>query len=611
MGWFWIALWVVLGFILLAVCVLGYLFYRQYKKIQAVQSFAMPSIPFQNMLGHPDGMLHPCKHLLRAQICDSIDSAYYQLLLTKAFMVFVNDAVEAGKIMTDLVTKGGVYRSFRWNPKVADTMSAEGPAWEARIKTLKEAYAGLKCKEGSMTTALLASLRTAAESGKSINIASLFSLYALDVMSEAAFGYELGAVAGSAEGKELLLYLDTNAAYLKHTSASRFQMMKISFPLWAALPAVSAEAEAKTKEAWGRYLAKMQALVVAEALQHEKANGELRRNVLGDALVSLARQMHATEVAAAAAAGTGAVRPLNLSEDPNICAELHQVLRHGHDCLSAQLQWLFYTLHRRPEERAAVERDLAASSNGAQGVLPPRVEAVLLEVMRMRPAASNFTVRTIEQPYRAKGPNGGYLVPVQEDQGFGPGTPVNVSIYSLQNTRRTWGPKSKDDPWHTESFQPERWLDASQHPEGAGSAASHPSCPFLARNPALASAPSPHNVLYGGVGFKSQSLSFFPFSAGDRRCRGIDLALSVLRRTLLDVVPAFRLDALKADLPEDPGASHFTTVVPVLTMEGQSSVDLAVTRVTEAGVVPKKKKEAHGWAQDDSDDEAGKEGEGQ
>lgn len=599
MGWLWIALWVVLGIILLVVCVLGYLFYRQYKKIEAVASFDMPTIKFQNALGHPDGMLHPCKHLLRAQICDSIDSAYYQLLFSKAFMVFVNDAVEAGRVMTDLVTKGGVYQSFRWNPKVADTMSAEGSAWEARVKALKEAYAGLKCKEGSMTTALLASLRAAAESGKSVNIASLFSLYALDVMSEAVFGYDLGAVAGSAEGAELLLYLDTNAAYLKYTAARKYPMMQISFPLWTSLPAVAAETEAKAKEAWTRYLAKMQALVVSEALQHEKAHGELRKAVLGDALVGLARQMHAAE---AAAAGAGAAGGLNLAEDPNIRAELHLALRHGHDCLSAQLQWLFYTLQRRPEERAKVEQDLAEAQGGG---LPPRVEAVLLEVMRTRPAASNFTVRTIEKPYRAKGPGGGYLVPVQPDQGFGPGTPVNVSIYSLQNTRRTWGPKTKEDPWNAEAFQPERWLDAAQQPEGAAPAASHPSCPFLARNPALASAPSPHNALYGGVGFKEQSLSFFPFSAGDRRCRGIDLALTVLRRTLLDVAPAFRLDALKPDLPEDPGASHYTCVLPVLTMEGQSSIDLAVTRVTEPGVVPKRRKEAHSWAQDDSDDEGG------
>ena len=45
----------------------------------------------------------------------------------------------------------------------------------------------------------------------------------------------------------------------------------------------------------------MQALVVSEALQHEKAHGELRKAVLGDALVGLARKMHAAEAAAAGA----------------------------------------------------------------------------------------------------------------------------------------------------------------------------------------------------------------------------------------------------------------------------------------------------------------------
>lgn len=608
MTWFWTITYSVLAVILVAGAVVSYLFYRGYKKIAAVASFNMPiGEPFTHaILGNPEAMAHPCKHLLRARICDSISSAYHQLLFSKTFMVFVNDAVEAGKVLTDQLAKGPVYTSFRLMPAVADTNSAEGPAWEARIRTLRASYARMHTDEATMTADLLAALHSAAESGKTVNMSQLFTLYALDVMCRAAFDYPLGAVSGSAEGADLLKYIETHIGFLKSSNKL--------FPAATGSP-VTAEEEAAAKQAWVKFLQKRQAVLVSEAMQHEAAKGELDRALFGHALVAMAREMHAARVTAASAAGAAEavpVPPLNLTDDPNILAEMHLVLRHGHEMLQAQLQWFFYTLYRHPEERAKLEKaiiDHKAShpapspSSGASADGPEYLECVIKEILRVRPAAANFTVRSIDKPYQVKGPDGGYVIPVQAGGvGLGPGgTPINVSIYCLQNTSRTWGGRQQGDKWHAEKFQPERW-------EGSGSAAegltaSHPSCPFLARNPALSSAPSPHNAIYAGVGFKPQSLSFFPFSAGDRRCRGIDLALSILRRTALDVVPLFRLDALRPDYNEDPGAQYFTTLTPALTMDGQSSVDLLVSRATEPGVMPKRKKEKHGWAQDDSDDE--------
>ena len=575
LSWGWTLLVAILALVLLIGLFVLYLLTRGYKKISAEVVGNIPSPPFSHqMLGHPEASTHPCKHVYRAQYCDTIESAFHQLVLMKRFIVFCNDATEAGKILSDLTIKGVVYSMFRFKPAVPDLMSAEGPEFDSRIKTLKHGMSNLEVKNpASISAALLSKLKEASESGKPLDLAKLLRLFSLDVISQSLFGYDLQAVSGSAEGEALYQVFVTRDDKLKSTGIfSNPSNRKV---------APEEEVEAVTR--WATYVRKLQGLVVSEVAAYESANGELKADVFTHSLVLLARRLHAEKVA-----GGAKVADLVLAEDDNIAAEIHSALRHGFEAIAGTLTWTLYLLYRHPEARAKLELALIKDGDSA-----PYLEWVIKETLRRNPVMGNFTVRTVTQEgYRVKGPDGGYVIPVQQAEG---GTPINVSIFCLQNTTRTW-----EKPME---FTPERWDGPGSQVDGIK--ASHPNCPFLSRlqQQAGVSATSVPNSDYCGAGFKENSLSFFPFSAGERICRGKDFALTVIRRVVADVTKAYRLQIASADEQhDDPGASYYSSIVPVL----PDSCNVLVSRLTDPGVVPKKKKVEHGWAKDDSDDEEGK-----
>jgi cytochrome P450 len=135
------------------------------------------------------------------------------------------------------------------------------------------------------------------------------------------------------------------------------------------------------------------------------------------------------------------------------------------------------------------------------------------------PVAGNMTVRT---PSEAGGTlAGGFEAPS--------GTPLHVPIFTLQNSTRDW--------FKPMEFLPKRWMDeegeaplAVVDPSGrkVTTRLEQPKCPFLAK---LAGASA---GAYDGLGFEEGSLSFFPFSAGERSCPGKHLALQV--KTPLDML---------------------------------------------------------------------------
>lgn len=134
------------------------------------------------------------------------------------------------------------------------------------------------------------------------------------------------------------------------------------------------------------------------------------------------------------------------------------------------------------------------------------------------------------------------------------GSPLHLHMYSLQNTARNWI-KPKE-------FLPERWCETStdneQRDEYEEVRGSYPKCPFLA---AASSAASSSNV-YEGAGFQDHSLSYFPFSAGDRTCLGRHFALQIIRKVLYDVSKQYRLNAVEEVWEEDVGISLHTVVLP-------------------------------------------------
>jgi len=567
-SWYSLIIGVVVVLVLVA-AVVGYLLYRGYKRIAAETNGDIPAPPFSHMLGHPEAMMHPCKHIYRGGLCDQVQVAFHQLVLMKRSIVFCNDATEAGKILNDIPTKGIIYSMFRLKPTVPDLMSAEGPDFDVRIQNLQRGLAAMALDKSCTVSAdLLTVLKSASESGKPLDLAKLMKQAALDAISSSLFGYQLNAVTGSSEGEGLISAMNTRDDKMKSTGI-------FADPNNRKVPPEE-ELEAQTR--WATYVMKLQAVVVSEALAHEKAKGELNRDKFSHSLVILARELHSS-----CASGEG---ELDLNKDPNIAAEIHCSLRHGFEAIAGTLTWILYLLYRYPQCRAKLEKALVLEDKA--GPKTEYLEWVVRETMRRNPVMGNFTQRWVTQKgYRVKGPNGGYEVPIQQPDG---GTAINVGIFPLHNTNRTWSGKSND-------FDPERWSGAGSKVDGVN--ASFPNCPFLSKGQTQ-TCRDPRNEIFSGVGFKENSLSFFPFSAGTRICKGKDFALEVIRQVVADVCSAYRLDcSAPEELPEDPGASYFSSIVPVL----PAAMQVVATRLTEPGVVPKKAKPQHGWAKDDSDEE--------
>lgn len=569
MTWFWTITISVIVIILIIVAIAGYVFYRGYKRIKGEKLCDIPSPPLEHILGHPEAVIHPCKHIYRGNYCDNIGSAFHQIILVKKFILFVNDAVEAGKILTDLPIKGAVYAMFRLDPKVPDLLSSETADWDERIKVLRSGLAGMALGPRPSTKSLLATLKTHSESAQPVDFSKLFQLYSLDVICEQLFGYDLNGVSGSEEGEALYQAFRTRDDKIK------------SAGLYAA-PSnrkVPPEEERDALLRWGGFVRKLQGVVVSEALVHEKSHGELRKDKVAHCLVALARQLHANTAAKSDSS------PLVLTEDMTIAAEIHSILRHGFEAIAGTLTWAMYLLYRFPECRAKLEKELIDPLNQGE-----YLDCVLKETMRRNPVMGNFSVRTVTQPgYRIKGGEGGYVVPVQQEDG---GTPINVSIHCLQNTTRTWTDPIK--------FDPERWVGGGSAVDGIKG--SHPSCPFgfKAAGTATESSESSKNAVFSGVGFKDNSLSFFPFSAGNRICKGKDFALNIMRVVISDICKEYRFECAAGEQPEDPGGSFFSSIVPIL----PDSCKVIVSRATYMGEVPKKQKVDHGWAADSDEEDA-------
>jgi cytochrome P450 len=147
-------------------------------------------------------MLHPLKHELRLEVCEAARSAFHQLVMMKHSSVFINDASEAGRLMEEMPSKGQIYSPFRYDANIPDMLASDGEAWNVRRKALGPVLANIKfSNEDVITSSLLVFLEKASESAEPISVSELTTYVAFDCVCEAAFGYQLGAVNGSHEGK--------------------------------------------------------------------------------------------------------------------------------------------------------------------------------------------------------------------------------------------------------------------------------------------------------------------------------------------------------------------------------------------------------------------------
>lgn len=172
------------------------------------------------------------------------------------------------------------------------------------------------------------------------------------------------------------------------------------------------------------------------------------------------------------------------------------------------------------------------------------------------------------------------------------GVPVHLHMYSLHNSAKTWN-KPKE-------FKPERWMMNEQDSE---TSKSRPQCPFLGslRNNVQRRNATNNYEDYSGLGFSEDSLSYFPFSAGERECLGKHFALKVLRKSLYDLASSYHLDAVEEAIEDDLGNSVNTVIVPLYhkTMIVKVSRVISLACPTDASLGSDTVLVDDGWAEED------------
>ena len=102
---------------------------RRYDKIAPQPVVGIPCPPLTHpVLGHPDLMMSPMKHSLRAAMCDAHKAPLHQLVLMKNNSVFIDDAKEAAKIIEKYDHKGSIYNAFRYDKDTPDMLSPSSRA---------------------------------------------------------------------------------------------------------------------------------------------------------------------------------------------------------------------------------------------------------------------------------------------------------------------------------------------------------------------------------------------------------------------------------------------------------------------------------------------------
>ena len=530
LAWYWI----LLTSIVVPGGIIAYVLYVGYQKIKPKPQTDIPCPPFSHpMLGHPDRMLSPLKHELRLEVCDAARAMFHQLVFMSQSSVFINDAEEAVRVLKKFQSKGDIYKVFRLNPDIPDVLASDGEDASTRRRLFGPALDNSRLNSQCLDD-LMISLGKYVESKSTVDVSELFSLLSFDIMSSFLFDYDLGALRGSEEGRGILNSIRT----LTDAQA------KVGIYADPSIRNISQEELRKAQTDWRDYLVKMKSKVLADAVDYQLKHGELSSEKFGHALKKLAEN--------------------ELYSEQHMAADIHQVFRHGYECIAGTLIWIFYALAKHPKIRLRLQNDVEEWKREGKTGYPEYLECVIKEALRRYPVAGNTTVRTVTDSDSEL--TGGAKVARN--------TPLHIHMYSLHNTTREW-----DKP---KEFIPERWLEA---PETEGKSASCPRCPFFAGD----------NNIYNGAGHTENSLSFFPFSAGDRVCLGQTFVLKLLREVLFNVSAEYNLGFVEKVWTDDLGISQNAVIVPQLAQ----SKNMKVYRGKE---VPKDDKVDEGWA--DSDDEA-------
>ena len=522
---------------LLLVTFTGLRFFSSYSKIKGKLLPNIPSPEMEHLMGHLSFMLSPQKHILRQECCNNSISTIHQFTVLQNCSVFVNCPNTAAEVLQNVHDKGDTYESYRFDPLVPDLLTSNTEDHKLRIP-ISDAINRLDINEEKITSDLIPVVVNAAEKGLELDMRRLFSLLALDIIVEAAFGYALGATASMSTSSEA----HSSSSNIIHSEGEKLlDALEILAKRQAALSlfgqglhhdehAVSPEEELRAKSIYTNFIEKMLNIVKTN-VESNKCNENFSYSLVNWANSKFPDHHSGFQPG-------GKYHRLEIIDNKTdkdrirdlfISAEIHQLLRHSTEALSGQLQWMIVCLHRHTRSRMLLENALKNTRvispneneiclNNKQfnnAMLPEYAECFIKEVLRKYPVCGNSTVRTTKS---SKSFVGGYNIPSN--------IPLHCHMFSLHNSKQIW-----DCP---NEFLPERWI--IHHNQSDTSLQAPPSCPFQSDKNHIGVS------FYDGVGHKDNSLSFFPFSSGNRKCSGKSLSLKVMRRVLCVLATGFRFE---------------------------------------------------------------------
>lgn len=277
------------------------------------------------LLGHPDKLVSPYKHELRLGVCEAARGPFHQLVMMKNASVFINDGQEAARLLDEMPSKGPIYAAFRLDPKIPDILASDADQYILRKDALGPALQKIELSKEAMDVILKnlsAVLKTHSESGKPVDLDEVFGYLAFDCVCHSVFGYQLDALSGAEQGGKLYRALITLQEYMAGQGL-------YANPNARKIPAAELQ---QVQADWKDFLVKLVSVIRSDAETFKSQHGELLvASNVGHALVHLADTSE------------GAYG------DNEMKADVHQLLRHGYECIAGQLGWLFFALHRHPK----------------------------------------------------------------------------------------------------------------------------------------------------------------------------------------------------------------------------------------------------------------------
>jgi cytochrome P450 len=264
-------------------------------------------------------------------VTETANGPYHQLVLMKHSSIFINDSVEAVRVLNTLPEKGPIYDIFRYDKKVPDTLASDGDDWKQRSTYLRSALMNTKVLDTDLAPILKQfdlKLNEYAESGKPLDLNEIITLLSMDVVTKSVFQYDLNALSGSEEGARLYKCLTTLSDY--QASQGPYANPKIKKVTQEEIKAVTTD--------WRKFLNKLVKVLQSEARIYKNLHGNLNHeNSFIHALVNYMQQQS------------------KFGED-EMLAEIHQAFRHGHECLAGTLLWACYSLYKNPYVRFLVHQ---------------------------------------------------------------------------------------------------------------------------------------------------------------------------------------------------------------------------------------------------------------